>query len=386
MRRTICFLLIFFIGFSNLIAAENIFLEQFAEIQNYAKPYWLEPGLRVTSEVSSFLIDLESYSVDLLIGHTPVSEEMLPNFKYLIMQYDLCAQINRFILNNITTYLPDQNGYLSPLEVYAVDDLAAAGKFWLAPEVISYLENTATVPTFFRTTAALGEEDIPVVLILYEYPTRDLFYIIEAETGLILRFVEAVVQQDNKTVLLRAENILGIRNKFIPWTMFTSPLKTNDFFNYIGKAVLIKDDIVANTADYRLSLKVIAAEDYCIVYEKKLYYNELAEELVHIVDSAKNQGQNYWLPPEYLSSLKKDYIIDTDPITGEVVHVSDIGLLSGTDLQIVSIETYGNTYSNTVAYDLRTGQAVYFQNERKNNTSLIVENAFLSEFDPSGSD
>lgn len=131
---------------------------------------------------------------------------MFHNFEYLIMQYDLCA-----LINNITTYLPDQNGCLCPSEINAVDDLAAAGKFWLVPEVLNYLENTATGPSFFKTTATLEEEEILVVLIIYEYPKRDLFYIIEAETGLVLRFAEAVVQHDNKTVLLRIENILGLR-------------------------------------------------------------------------------------------------------------------------------------------------------------------------------
>ena len=386
MHRRICFLLIFFIGFSNLVAAENIFLKQFNEIQTFTKPDWLEPGLRVTYEVSSFLIDLDNYSPDLLTGHMSVSEEMLHNFEYLIMQYDLCAQINDIFFNNITTYFSDQNGDLSPSNVYAVDDLAAAGKFWLAPEVINYLENTATEANILRTTATLGEEDIPVILIIYEYPTRDLFYILEAETGLVLRFAEAIVQQDNKTVLLRTENILGLRKKYVPWTMFTSPLNTNDFFNYKGKAVLIKDDIVVSTSDYGLSLKVIAKEDNYAIYEKKLYYNELADEPVQIIDSSQNQGQNYWLPPEFLSSLKKDQVIDTDPITGEVVHISDIGLLSDTELETVIIETYGNAYSNTTAYDLKTGQAVYFQNERKTNASLIVENALLNEFDLSDSD
>lgn len=82
-----------------------------------------------------------------------------------------------------------------------------------------------------------------------------------------------------------------------------------------------------------------------------------------------------------MSSLKKEQVIDTDPITGEVVHVSDIGMLSGTDLQTVIIETYSNVYANTIAYDLKTGLAVCFQNERKTNSSLIVENAFLNQFD-----
>jgi len=64
--------------------------------------------------------------------------------------------------------------------------------------------------------------------------------------------------------------------------MFTSPLKTNGFFNYKGKAVLFKDDIVVSIADYGLSLKVIAAEDSCVIYEKILCYNDLAEETVQL--------------------------------------------------------------------------------------------------------
>ena len=368
-RILLCLVIVF--SFLSATSGQD-FSSVIPALRQLPAPDWVQEGTRMnyysaTANIPTvnekFILDEEGDWVGQTTGKRYRREDVFGAAGHGVTQVDVLSVENGLAALKINSWLYSSfTGPLVPINQGAYVGLAAGGDWYINPVALANLqERSGGGVTIIRMPYTVNGITYDAIRIQQESDKSSFAHIYDLQDGKLLATYNSATSSEG--TLFAYATFLDVRQMDLPWLGQNLPpwLRQGTIMQYDGTK-----SYEAKLARYTFPTAVSLQMKINDIGQRYYTYSQSGSMAASGFPTQYAQesqiggiGQpgGLVLPPDALASLREGQVIDTDPVTGIIVSVKDIGQDAAGRNEAI-LQAANQAYSAEATYDIDTGATI----------------------------